>query len=219
MTRGLWGAWLGVLLSAVTAAAQTGGSPYEQRYQPPVSIRVEAIADSDWLAANRSFDALVERHRITSTAGGFEVHLRQGLFVEFTASRTELDGQQAFYSGGTVYRLGIPVRLVLQPVELVGGYRFMKGGRFVPYGGAGLVSLGFEQTTTGNDPSENVKVRQSGWVAKGGLEFRVHPWIGVAGEVAYLSVKGVLGDSGLSQVFNERDLGGTSVRVKVLVGR
>ena len=62
-------------------------------------------------------------------------------------------------------------------------------------------------------------MRQSGWVAKGGLEFRVHPWIGVAGEVAYLSVKGVLGDSGLSQVFNERDLGGTSVRVKVLVGR
>jgi hypothetical protein len=41
----------------------------------------------------------------------------------------------------------------------------------------------------------------------------------VAGEVQYTSVPDAIGAGGLSEEFDEKDLGGTIVRVRVLIGR
>jgi hypothetical protein len=53
----------------------------------------------------------------------------------------------------------------------------------------------------------------------GGAELRLHRLVGVAGEVMWTSVGDALGESGVSQAFDESNLGGTSVRVKVIIGR
>jgi hypothetical protein len=53
----------------------------------------------------------------------------------------------------------------------------------------------------------------------GGVEFRAHRWVGVSVDVHYTQVRGILGSAGISKEFGEDNLGGTAVRVKVLVGR
>jgi hypothetical protein len=45
-------------------------------------------------------------------------------------------------------------------------------------------------------------------------------WVGVAADVQYTHVPGILGGTGtVSQQANENDLGGISGRLKVIVGR
>ena len=53
----------------------------------------------------------------------------------------------------------------------------------------------------------------------GGAEFRLHRWIGVAADVQYSHVTGILGTGGVSQQAGESDLGGIAARFKLIVGR
>ena len=53
----------------------------------------------------------------------------------------------------------------------------------------------------------------------GGLEFRVHGWVRVAGEVAHTRVHGILGSGGISKDYGEDNLGGSAIRLRILVGR
>jgi hypothetical protein len=61
----------------------------------------------------------------------------------------------------------------------------------------------------------------TGFHVLGGAEFRVHKYFGIAGEVAWASVPDVLGQnpSSVGTVFGETDLGGTTFRVKLVIGR
>ena len=47
----------------------------------------------------------------------------------------------------------------------------------------------------------------------------VHRWLGVAVDAQYAAVPNALGKAGLSADFNEKDLGGTTARFRVIVGR
>jgi hypothetical protein len=55
----------------------------------------------------------------------------------------------------------------------------------------------------------------------GGVEFRIARWIGVAGEAQWATVPDALGGdpNGVSDLFDEDNLGGTTIRVKVVIGR
>ena len=44
-------------------------------------------------------------------------------------------------------------------------------------------------------------------------------WLGVAGEASWSTVPDAIGDSGVSAAFDETDLGGTTFRVKITIGR
>ena len=61
--------------------------------------------------------------------------------------------------------------------------------------------------------------RFSGYPRAGRREVQLSRWLGVAGEVAWTRVPDALGNGGASQAFGETDLGGTSFRVKISVGR
>ena len=44
-------------------------------------------------------------------------------------------------------------------------------------------------------------------------------WVGVIGEVMWTSVADALGKGGASQAFDETNLGGTGLRIKLVIGR
>jgi hypothetical protein len=53
----------------------------------------------------------------------------------------------------------------------------------------------------------------------GGATVRLTRWLGVGGEFAWTTVPDAIGSGGVSAEFNEDNLGGTSLRLKILVGR
>ena len=66
---------------------------------------------------------------------------------------------------------------------------------------------------------ENVSERFTGYQIMGGAEYRLHRMFAVAGEVQYTTVPDALGLGGLSEEFDETDLGGVILRARVLFGR
>jgi opacity protein-like surface antigen len=91
----------------------------------------------------------------------------------------------------------------------------------IPYGGGGVSWYRYTETSQFATDAENVKQTFTGFHILGGAEIRVWRWIGVAGEVQWASVPDALGQdpNGISREFNETDLGGTTVRVKIVIGR
>ena len=61
--------------------------------------------------------------------------------------------------------------------------------------------------------------RFAGYHLLGGAEYKILRWLGVAGEVAWTTVPDAIGESGVSQAFNDTDLGGTTLRVKITIGQ
>ena len=172
-------------------------------------------------AASDSFDAVLDTSSGTIFGGGAEVGLPWGgLYVGVGAWRFSEEGQRVFVSGSEVFRLGIPLTVEVTPIEVTGGWRF-KGisPRFVPYVGAGWSSYAYKETSDFADAGEDVDERFSGFHILGGAEFKLTRWLGVGGELAWSRVPDALGTGGASRVFDETDLGGTSYRLKVSVGR
>ena len=57
------------------------------------------------------------------------------------------------------------------------------------------------------------------YLVNGGVEFRVHKWIGLSVDAQYTHVPDILGQGGVSKEAGETDLGGIAARFKVIVGR
>ncbi len=124
-----------------------------------------------------------------------------------------------FVSDGRVFPLGIPLRVAVTPFEVAGGVRFKLAPRITPYAAAGVGRYAYSETSDFADSDDDVSTSHAGFVVFGGAELRVHPWIAVAVDAELTRISGVLGNDGVSKAFGETNLGGTSVRVKVLVGR
>ena len=44
-------------------------------------------------------------------------------------------------------------------------------------------------------------------------------WLGISADVHKTSIGDIIGSAGISQEFNETDLGGTAFRIRIMVGR
>jgi opacity protein-like surface antigen len=99
-----------------------------------------------------------------------------------------------------------------------GGYRFKPSGKSVAYAGGGYTSLRFKETADFSEPGENTDERFNGFVILGGVEYAVHKWVFVSGEARYTGVPNAIGAPGVAAEFNESNLGGFSVALKVSVG-
>jgi hypothetical protein len=172
-------------------------------------------------SAADSFDAIFGSSSGTIFGGGAEVGLPWGgLYVGVGAWRFSADGERVFVSDSEVFPLGIPLTVEITPFELTGGWRF-KGlsSRLVPYVGGGWSSYAYTETSDFAEAAENVDERFNGWHILGGAEFRLTRWLGVGGEIAFSSVPDALGAGGVSEAFDETNLGGTTYRLKISVGR
>ncbi|MBI3050651.1 MAG: hypothetical protein HYY76_20365 [Acidobacteria bacterium] len=184
-------------------------------------LRGFADVGSTTFSASRSFKAVLGRDRGAVFGGGVEVVLPQRVFLALRASRFRGTGERLFLFGGEQFRLGIPTTVTVTPVELAGGYRFDYGRRIVPYAGAGVGWHRYTETSRFADAAENVSERFQGYQILGGAEVRVARWVGAAFEAQWAKVPDALGTEATSAAreFEESDLGGATVRVKVVIGR
>jgi outer membrane protein W len=199
-----------VVMLAAPAAAQD---------PPSLSIRPFAFGSVQSFTAVDTFNAVFGRSYDAFFGGGVQVVFGDRYYVELAASRFSKTGQRAFISNGQDFQLGIPLTAEIIPFEITGGYRFKLSPHVRPYVGAGFGSYKYTETSSFNEPTENVDVRHAGFVLNGGAEFRVHRWIGVGADVQYTHIPGILGSGGVSQQAGEDDLGGVSARFKLIVGR
>ena len=209
-----------VLGLAAPAAAQY---PMRSEDEPPaLSFRPFLLASLEQFAARRTFDAALGGRRHPLWGGGVEVVLHGDIFIDVTASRFQKTGQRGFLTDTAFYPFGIPLSVTMTPLEVAGGYRFRHAARrIVPYIGAGVGTYQYREESPApySEPRENVDTRHSGFLLLGGADLRLHRWIGMAIDAQYTRVPGILGRDGLSQSAGEDDLGGTSIRLRLLVGR
>jgi hypothetical protein len=196
-------------------------APAAAQSEPPISIRPFFLATGQSFAAVDTFDAAFGKTYFPFFGGGGQVVFKGTYFVEVTASRFQENGQRAYLSGGKAFKLGIPLTATITPFEVTGGYRFRLRSlpRVRPYAAAGFGSYGYQETSSFADSGDNLDTRHAGFVVNGGAEFRLHRWIGVAVDVQYTHVPGILGNGGVSQQAGESDLGGVAARFKAIVGR
>jgi hypothetical protein len=153
--------------------------------------------------------------------GGVEAVLRQGVFVSLRASRFHRHGERVFLFNNQRFPLGIPVSVTITPVELTGGYRLDARAFLVPYGGGGIGWYGFDETSRFAEATENVRERTLGYHIVGGAELRMMRLLGAAFEAGWARVPDGLPrhPDGVSEEFGESNLGGVTLRIKIVVGR
>jgi opacity protein-like surface antigen len=206
-----------VLIGAVVPPAAAQSRFVSPAEADAFSIRAVGFASGQQFAAETTFNAVFGESFYPFFGGGFVIGDR-GAFLEVAISRFRRTGQRAFLFNGQPFGLNIPLTTTITPVELSGGYRFRRRTSIIPYAGVGIGSYGYKETSDFAEPDEDVDVRHVGYLVVGGAEFRVHRWVGIAADVHYTHVPGILGTAGLSKDAGEDDLGGTAIRIKVLVG-
>ena len=205
------------LAPPLAAQTRTSGGGDEA---PRLSFRPFVMATGDRLAAKTTFEAVFGQSFEPFWGAGLQLALRDGLFVEVSASRFKKTGQRAFRANGKNFGLGIPLTVTITPFEVTGGYRFAGSARrLVPYLGTGVGSYGYKETSDFSESSENVDTRHTGYLGVAGAELRVHRWVGVGVDVQFTHITGILGRGGVSKDAGENDLGGIAARVKIMVGR
>ena len=175
---------------------------------------------STTFTAKKSFTAIFGTDSGIVYGGGVE-GVARNIFLNVRASRFKKTGERVFVFEGEEFRLGIPATVTITPIELNVGYRFDFGSWVVPYAGVGAGWHQYAETSPFNEDSENVKETFSGYQVAGGAEFRLARWLGAAAEAQWSRVPDGLGqdDNSVSKTFEETDLGGTTFRVKIIIGQ
>jgi opacity protein-like surface antigen len=212
-----------VLAAPAIADAQAPPSPTGRTLR----FAVFGTAGLFTATAKDTFDAILDTRSGTDVGVGAQVAWQsgtlRGLFVEFDASRFEDTGERVFVYEGDVFPLGIPLTIGLTPIEVSAGYRFTQTRRtrsgvvaspIALFGGGGVGSVGYAETDDDGEISE----RFTAYHVMGGADVTVWKALQVGAEVRYRWVPDGLGAGGVSDAFNETDLGGSTFRVRIGVG-
>lgn len=204
-----------ILLGVVPATAQT-----------QISLRGFGDLGLTRFTAGESFDAILGSASGVVFGGGAEAVFPSGAFAGIRASRFRKTGERVAIVDGERFGLGIPATITVTPLQVTGGYRFnrltrtRRPSRVVPFAGGGIGWYRLTETSDFATDAENVSGWHIGVHALGGAEVRLTPLVGIAGEAQWSIVPGALGDdaNGVSQLFDESDLGGLTLRVKLVLG-
>jgi opacity protein-like surface antigen len=188
------------------------------------SLEAHGFADLGMtlFTASESFEAVLGSSAGVVFGGGGGVVLPQNIFVDVRASRFKKDGSRVVIADGETFDLGIADTITITPLELTGGYRFGRARDSVrPYAGGGISWYRYQESDEFATGDEAVDETFTGFHLLGGAEFRVHRYVGIAGEIAWSRIPDALGQEPLSvgARFGETDLGGTTFRVKLVIGR
>jgi opacity protein-like surface antigen len=225
--RALWASvflWLAVLTAVPSPVMAQVRPPARPAPAPRETFGIRGFGDvgQTTFTAKESFEAVLGKTSALVFGGGVEAVLPQRIFFGVRVSRFEETGQRVFVFNDTVFPLGIDSTITVTPVEVTAGYRF--GGsrsRVVPYGGGGIGWHKYEESSEFAEDAENVRETNTGYHVVGGVELRITRWLAASGEAQWTTVPDALGQNpnSVSAVFGETDLGGTTFRIKVVVGR
>lgn len=219
----LWSICAGVAVAAVAQTppprARTG--PRAPLVEPGTGYRAFVVFDQVSPAASETFEAILGKTSLTAIGAGGEYRFWKGLFVRGAFSSMKASGTRAFVVQGQVVPVGIPLEVEMAPFELAAGWRMSLGRsqRLVVYGGGGLLSVKYRESSEFAEPGEDTDARFSGQVAFGGVDVRVWEWVFAGVEAQYRTVPDALGDNGIAKAFEEDNLGGTAIRILVGIRR
>jgi hypothetical protein len=201
---------VGLLLAAVAPAAAQ-----------ELSFRPFVMFTEQQFAASQTFEATFGEARQVFWGGGLSLVQDDGYYLDLTASRFKQTGTRAFFFNGSAFSTNIPQTVTITPFELTAGYRFRRRSRIIPSVGGGIGLYRYKQVSDFSSDEENLDRQHVGAAIEGGLEFRLHRWFGVAADVHYTYVPGILGEdpAAFSTAAGEKDLGGIAARIKVIVGK
>jgi hypothetical protein len=166
--------------------------------------------------ARQSFEAVLGQTGGAWFGGGVQYQFRQGPFVQGSVERFRRTGERVFVFDGRVFPLGIPDTVTVMPLALTVGYRLNRLPA-APYVGGGVGRYYFREESPAADPSENVDQRSTSYHAVGGIEGPIGRSVAAAIELEYASVPDAL-EGGAAAAFDEHDLGGIQVRVRLSIG-
>jgi opacity protein-like surface antigen len=186
---------------------------------PAFGIRGFGSFNYMFFAAQDSFEAVFGASSYPMYGGGAEVIFGGRFFVSGSFEHFQRTGQRVFVSDGEVFELGIDDKVTIQPITFTAGYRLRSSDRFVPYLGGGAGIYRFKEESEFADPGEDIDDTFTSYHALAGVEYAASKWLFAGFEVQYTGVPDSLGVSGVSAEFDEKNLGGLSLRVKLSVGR
>lgn len=182
------------------------------------SFRGFAQVSGMWFAASDSFDAITGSSIGLMYGGGGGIGFSNGLFFQGGVERYKETGQRVFISNNQIFELGIPNTIEIMPVQVTVGYRQGGNAEVVGYVGAGAGVYLFKESAELGSPGDEVDEQHVSYHILGGVEYPLRPWLWVGGEGQYTWVPDAIGAEGISAQFDEKDLGGFSLRVKLSVG-
>jgi len=208
---------IGLLLGVIAAPSIAHG---QQRSPNEPAVAAYATFGRMNFAAGKTFDAVLGDSSFPIYGAGARIS-SGNLFFDFGAWRFKETGERVFVFEDQVYPLGIPLTVTAIPVEFTAGwmFHFKSVPRLRPYLAGGLTSMRYREESDLSTRFENDDKTFNGVVARGGIEFKILKWVGVATEAVWSSIPDAIGTGGVSQVYKETDLGGTSFRFKVVIGR
>jgi hypothetical protein len=168
--------------------------------------------------ARDSFEAILDsRFGLTYGVGG-QIVFRNGLFLQGGIDRFQKDGFRVVVSDTQLFRTTIANTVTVRPMLATIGFREQRESRVVGYagGGVGWHVLEEQSLSAGAPSSRDAHV---GFHILGGAEYPIAPFVWLAGEVQWATVPDGLGATGVGTVFDEKDSGATTFRVKIVVGR
>lgn len=215
---------VGALGLAVPAIAQT-----PPRTQPPARrplpkpkaklsnklfVRAEGLVGVEYFNASQTFKAIFDTANGPIYGGGIDV-VKGRLFVRADVTHFGKTGERAIDANGQVFRLGIPLKVSITPVIGAAGVRTLLARNVVAYAGGGAGSWSYSQS--GDDPDDSFSETKVGYLGLGGVEWRVHRLVGIGFEAQYARVPNAL-SGGIAADFGDKDLGGATAAVRVIVG-
>ena len=205
------------LVSGTLPRSPDAGAAAPPAPRGPLRIRAFAQTGGTLFLADDSFDTILGSPFGPIVGGGAQVVFPNAAFVQVSVERFRETGTRAFVSGTNIFTLDEPVTVTVQPVLATVGYRSGAYRRFAPYLGAGLGwhELTEESPTGAVERSGKWKI---GYHVIGGSELVLSRVFAIAGEVQWATVPKAMGDTGVSSVFGEDDLGGFTFRIKLMVG-
>jgi opacity protein-like surface antigen len=216
------------LVLAAVLGCVTGATDAAAQAQPPISLSDRAevsfrpffVVIGERFAAQETIKTIFGGSVQPMWGGGLQIAFRRNFYFDATVSRFQRTGERGFFFEGQGYRLGIPLKVTLTPIEVSAGARFAASPTVFPYVGAGLGWYSYrEESEDSEDLADTFEERHRGYLAVGGVEFRVHRSVGLAVDVQYTRVPDIIGTGGVSQAAGESDLGGVAARFRVIVGR
>jgi len=194
-----------------------------------VSFRGFGDAGVTIFTATQSFKAILGKASGPVYGGGIEIGARQ-FFLSVGARRFQRTGHRVFVFENQIFPLNVKDTITVTPLDLTFGYRFAsptatarlrRAPRVVPYLGGGVGWYGYQERSEHATDAEDVKKTYTGYHVLAGAEVPVRPWIRAAVDAQWAAVPNALGGSasGVANLYDEHDLGGFTLRARIIVGR
>jgi hypothetical protein len=192
-----------------------------QTARPPGRTMLRAFGQVSGVlfAARESFEALLEDPFGPMFGGGAQIVFGNGVFLQASYDRFNKDGARVVASGDQIFSLGTPVTVTLTPIQATLGYRMTGNQTLATYFGGGAGVYRYREESPSPSGDETIDENHVGYHLLFGVEFPLAPWVSLAGEAQWAGVPNSIGEAGVSEIFGEDDLGGTSFRMKVIIGR